>query len=448
MPVVHLQSQIKGGYYPLPPEHLPALASLFKPSGEGGRILDPVAGEGDALKVLAEAWNLTPYANELDIARSETCRAKFGPQRSVQGDMMTLRTPNQAYSVIYVNPPYAENTGGADEKRREFEMLAHAFKWAQDGAYAIWVVYAHHMTERAASFLCKHSSSVDVFRMRGLHLDTYPQIVVVARVRPAVKGEIVDEQARKLVTACKSPDTLPELAVFEEPRYKLSAPRKITPFYFRPDEVTAGLMLPALMIGGVQRSGPFQTVVETPPPPPELAPIVPPRSGQVGMILAAGLFNGLLLNLEDGPAAVRGVVRMAEINTTPPEMVGIRETIEHKAQVTITLLSRSGKVTRIESHEKDRLVAFIQAHRQAFLDYLEQHSKPLYTFDHSRYKTVFDRVFRNRKLPGRPVTGLFETQKHCAAAMLTTLEKRRRVILIGDMGTGKTPMAGTVIAGL
>jgi hypothetical protein len=137
----------------LPPEHLPALASLFKPSGEGGRILDPVAGEGDALKYLAEAWNLTPFANELDIARAEECRAKFGPQRSVQGDMMTLRTPNQAYSVIYVNPPYAENTGGADEKRREFEMLAHAFKWAQDGAYAIWVVYAQHMTERAASFL-------------------------------------------------------------------------------------------------------------------------------------------------------------------------------------------------------------------------------------------------------------------------------------------------------
>jgi hypothetical protein len=33
--MAHLQSQIKGGYYPLPPEHLPALASLFKAS-EGG----------------------------------------------------------------------------------------------------------------------------------------------------------------------------------------------------------------------------------------------------------------------------------------------------------------------------------------------------------------------------------------------------------------------------
>jgi hypothetical protein len=97
-----------------------------------------------------------------------------------------------------------------------------------------------------------------------------------------VKGEIVDEHALKLVTACKSPDILPELVVFEEPRYKLPAPRKVTPFYFRPDEVTAGLMLPALMTGGVQRSGPFQAVVETPPPPPDSRPR-PPRRG-VGMI--------------------------------------------------------------------------------------------------------------------------------------------------------------------
>jgi MoxR-like ATPase len=35
------------------------------------------------------------------------------------------------------------------------------------------------------------------------------------------------------------------------------------------------------------------------------------------------------------------------------------------------------------------------------------------------------------------VTGLFETQKHVTAALLAALEKRRKVILVGDMGCGK-----------
>ena len=63
----HLQSQMKGGYYPLPSDQLPALASYFKAS-EGGRILDPCAGEGDALQHLAAAWGMTPYANEITTA--------------------------------------------------------------------------------------------------------------------------------------------------------------------------------------------------------------------------------------------------------------------------------------------------------------------------------------------------------------------------------------------
>jgi 16S rRNA G966 N2-methylase RsmD len=434
--MAHLRSQATGGYYPFPPEHLPALASLIKATAEGGRILDPCAGEGNALKRLAEAWNLTPYANELDAGRTAACREKFGTERSAQGDLMTLRTPNGTYSIVYINPPYAENSGGADEKRREFEHLAHAWKWVQDGGFVIWVVYAQHMTERAASFLAKHSSNVDVYRVPGLHLGTYPQIVVVAKARPEMRGETADAETLHLIEACKSPDSLPPLEVCAEPVYRLPAPAHVKRFYFHPDEVTAELMLPALAEHGVQRTNTFQAIVETPPPPPELAPIVPPRGGQLGLILAAGLFNGLLLNLEEGPAAVRGVVRMTEINTTPPEMVGVRETIEHKAQVTISLLHKSGKVTVIESHEKDRLVAFLKAHKQAFLDYLSEHSKPLYDFDYARYSSIFDRVFRNRVLPGRPVTGLFETQKHVTAAMLAALEKRRKVLLVGDMGVG------------
>ena len=44
-----LESVAKGGYYPFPPEYIPAFASLFQPAPPGGLLLDPCAGEGAAL---------------------------------------------------------------------------------------------------------------------------------------------------------------------------------------------------------------------------------------------------------------------------------------------------------------------------------------------------------------------------------------------------------------
>ncbi|MBC7293794.1 MAG: class I SAM-dependent methyltransferase, partial [Thermoleophilia bacterium] len=86
-----LTSVEKGGYYAFPDEHLPAVASLFAPAAEGGRLLDPCAGEGRALQHLSSAWRLTPYANELDTDRAAACQALFGPIQAVQGDLYTLR---------------------------------------------------------------------------------------------------------------------------------------------------------------------------------------------------------------------------------------------------------------------------------------------------------------------------------------------------------------------
>ena len=65
-----LTSLEKGGYYAFPDEYLPAVASLFAPAAEGGRLLDPCAGEGRALQHLSSSWHLTPYANELDLPSS------------------------------------------------------------------------------------------------------------------------------------------------------------------------------------------------------------------------------------------------------------------------------------------------------------------------------------------------------------------------------------------
>jgi 16S rRNA G966 N2-methylase RsmD len=149
---MRMSSVEKGGYYPLPDTHLPALASLFTPAAQGGKLLDPCAGEGRALKHLAEAWALRPYANELDNDRAAACVRLFGPTQAVHGDLYQLRASTTAFSAVFCNPPYAWDKTGSD-KRRELGMLKHSWKWLQPDGWMLWVVYAHHITLDAASYL-------------------------------------------------------------------------------------------------------------------------------------------------------------------------------------------------------------------------------------------------------------------------------------------------------
>src|SRR5438270_819256 len=167
--MTRLTSIEKGGYYAFPDEHLPALASLFVPSKQGGKLLDPCAGEGRALDHLSRAWNLTPHANEIDDGRATQCKTLFGPKQVVHGDMYQLKASTNSFVGLWVNPPYTWDRTG-DEKRREFGMLKYAWKWAQSDAFVLWTVYSHHITLEAATFLAKHSRQVEVWRLPGLHL--------------------------------------------------------------------------------------------------------------------------------------------------------------------------------------------------------------------------------------------------------------------------------------
>jgi tRNA G10 N-methylase Trm11 len=191
------------------------MTSLVAPATPAHRMLDPYAGEGEFLDVAAQAWNVTPYANELDGARAEQCMARFGPKQAVRCDVERLIASNNAFSVGWFNPPYDHDATAAGNKRVEFRYLRHAWKWIQDGGLVMWCVYLHHLTEDAVSYLAKYSTQVDVWALPGKHLGEYDQIVVAA-----VKGLQPDpERLYGQIMAQKANPRL--LEVQPEPVYKL-----------------------------------------------------------------------------------------------------------------------------------------------------------------------------------------------------------------------------------
>ncbi|MBN1965320.1 MAG: hypothetical protein JW910_11795, partial [Anaerolineae bacterium] len=94
------------GFLPIDRYHHEAILSLVAPATPAHRLLDPFAGEGEFLEVAANAWNVTPYANELDGERAAKCIERFGPKQAVRCDVERLIASNNAFSIGWYNPPY------------------------------------------------------------------------------------------------------------------------------------------------------------------------------------------------------------------------------------------------------------------------------------------------------------------------------------------------------
>jgi superfamily II DNA or RNA helicase len=433
------ESKMIMGYLPIEPQHHPAILSLVAPATPTTKILDPFAGEGEFLEAAAEAWNVTPYANELDDERAAKCIERFGPKQAVRCDAERLIASNNAFQLLWCNPPYDHDGAGTPgNKRIELRYLRHSWKWAADGGLVLWVVYQQHLTESAAEFFARNASCVDVWALPGKHLNEYQQIIVAA-----VKGVSPNpEELYDQIMAQKAQPRL--LKVQPEAVYKLPAPRPINRFVFAPDTIDEQQGLRLIEEQGAWKTQGFQALLHIPQPPPQIEPVVAPRPGHMALVLAAGVANGAVIETEDyGQVAIRGktqhveqIARVeVEADPTDPERQVKKTTVRLKPTTTLTLLAGDGTVVEMDGDEA--LLGFITANKKALADYLNHKFKPMYRFDMNGIGGWLERIRLKGKYP------MYAAQKHVVAAVTRGFQDRDSILLVGSMGTGKTLMGGS-----
>jgi len=107
------------------------------PATPAVKLLDPLAGDGLFLEVAAQAWHVTPYANELDGERAQSCIKRFGPKQAVRCDVERLLASNNAFGAARLNPPYDHDKTAKANNRVEFAYLRYSWKWLQEGGLAV-----------------------------------------------------------------------------------------------------------------------------------------------------------------------------------------------------------------------------------------------------------------------------------------------------------------------
>ena len=163
--MARLMSQVKGGYYAAAPEAVAAVLERLRPPDYGEcLILDPCAGEGQALLQLAEGLHAVPYGIELSEDRAAVVRESLPEgQALAPADFLRCAISYRSFSFIWCNPPYDYATG--EEGRVESQFLERAVHLLADNGVLALVC----PEDVASSF-----QTVDFFQERFCEISAMP----------------------------------------------------------------------------------------------------------------------------------------------------------------------------------------------------------------------------------------------------------------------------------
>ena len=127
---MRLAGQAKLGFYPAAPEAIEGiLKHIYLADKEKiHTIIDPCAGEGLAIKQIAEGLGVPQdhvYAVELDAGRAAKVKENM-PQANVLGPatFLGVQISGYSFSLAYCNPPFDSELGGGRREEQSFVMRA------------------------------------------------------------------------------------------------------------------------------------------------------------------------------------------------------------------------------------------------------------------------------------------------------------------------------------
>ena len=181
--MARFQSQAKMQYYPTPPAIAEAIArSLIRSAPGLIRAIDPACGEGTAL-CLATGLLGDPverYGIELNQERAEVARGVL--TRILRTDIRSTRVANDAFGLLFLNPPYDFDIPALDEaaQRLELYFLQAAVRYLAVGGILVYLIPDRRLNSKIANLLAYHFERIQVFRFPGEAYSPYQQIVLFA----------------------------------------------------------------------------------------------------------------------------------------------------------------------------------------------------------------------------------------------------------------------------
>jgi hypothetical protein len=427
-------------------------------------LVDPCAGEGDAIATLAGLWFPDPrqagfttapriHAIELEAGRHQRLRAKLHPtDRPHHGDAFHFEIhgadqPGRGASLLFLNPPYdSDRLRGRLEQR----FLERWTACLAPGSGVLLFIVPHPVLAACADHLSRHFDDLRAFRFPGRHFAPFRQAVVAAR-RRAVAAPANDLVRRRLESWAKDPSQMAELELQSAPRYTVAledARLELEPTH---------LDLPALLADFRPWAG--STLVATHCTVREIIGArhqvaLPPLPAHIALALCSGMLNGKRIT-PNRPGLPTVLVK----GSLDRELVPVECKFNREGEQVGTILVQRPRlhlhVLRLDTLDFHQLAT--GSHPTGAADLADFNSADLV----EQYGTSLARVMREQfpalHDPGDPEHAIelpplarrpFDRQRQLIIAGLKLLACGENPIATAEVGTGKSTVALSIAGAL
>ncbi|MGE3073955.1 MAG: DUF6094 domain-containing protein [Dehalococcoidia bacterium] len=305
--MARLEGVAKAQFYPTPPSVVERVAALVRhaPSSHRRvvRLLDPCCGAGDALRQFADALGGGgTYGIEIEQHRAGEAREVL--DHLIAGSAFAVRLGHEAFSCLWLNPPYDE---GDDGKRLEHSFLTTLSRVLAPGGLLIFIVPQARLVQ-SARYLASRYEALRCYRFQDPEYDAFRQCVVVGK-RRATQAIAADAQAQVEAWATGSLPELPSPGS-SPPVYELPAlpagPVVFASQFFEPETAAAearqrGLWANSTLIERFWPAGERR-----------VRPLMPLRRGHLAVLIAAGFLDNV--TIDDGTRRVLVKGRITKVS--------------------------------------------------------------------------------------------------------------------------------------
>lgn len=329
---MRLAGQAKLGFFPAPTEAIEPLLKHLRsaPANPDKKldtinILDPCAGEGRALKQIADGVEADHvYAVELDAGRVDAIRSHIpGVNLLGPASFLGVQCTFGSMGIAYVNPPFDHELGGGKREEQSFAEKAKNALCVKGILVLVCPIKALVGNGSFCVFLDSYFEDIAVYKFPdgqtadGKDIRSYNEIVLFGKKR---KVELPAENARREGTLHKmefqwgsyiQAASLPPLGALYpksfyngRPSYDHETEVRTweIPRTWKPHTFKKTMFTDAELVHEVTSSplGKLLKEVRIPPP---VAPPLPLDKGHLGLILASGMLDGTV----EGPHGVHVV---------------------------------------------------------------------------------------------------------------------------------------------
>jgi 16S rRNA G966 N2-methylase RsmD len=325
---MRLAAAEKMGYYPAASEAIADLVMHLAADKET-HILDPCAGEGAAIKQIAESLGIGHdhvYCIELDAARGNRIKHSM-PDAHVLSPCSFFSTAMMAgsFGLVYCNPPFDHQLGGGG--REETEFARHCYRLLAPGGILVLVSpFSTFQSHELGRHLDCHYKEAAIYSFPDSHRPYHECAFIGVKRNVPISSESATEgglflSATRLATRYGRIYRESLLARLGQPQIKWdrggaagveettriwTVPGCRVPLRFAKAGYTDEELIEALAASPINKH-----IMEVDEPLIKEPPL-PLERGHVAMLLAAGALDGLV-ETPDGNHVVRGVATKIEV---------------------------------------------------------------------------------------------------------------------------------------